>query len=193
VTAGNGAQSIVVDPTGSYAMWPTTTTTASARYRNSRSVPAASSPHEPCHRTGRRRAASHRRRSERPVCVCREQCRRHRIGIHHWNERRALAHVPATVVTGNSPLSISIDPTGRFAYVVNESDATISQFLIGSGGVLTAASPSVVTPSACRRALPSIPRALRLCRRRRPGQHRAIRHWRERAAVRFEPRQRRCG
>ena len=55
------------------------------------------------------------------------------------------------VPTGTNPTSIVADPTGHYVYVVNQGDATISQFSVGSGGVLTALSPAVVSlpiPSA---------------------------------------------
>ena len=40
------------------------------------------------------------------------------------------------------------DPTGRYVYIVNEGDATISQYSVGSGGVLSALSPATVNVGA---------------------------------------------
>jgi DNA-binding beta-propeller fold protein YncE len=51
------------------------------------------------------------------------------------------------VPTGMNPTSIVADPTGHYVYVVNQGDATISQFSVGSGGALTALSPAVVSIS----------------------------------------------
>jgi 6-phosphogluconolactonase (cycloisomerase 2 family) len=53
----------------------------------------------------------------------------------------------AGVLTGVSPSAIVSDPTGRYVYVANGADATISQFAVGSGGELTTLSPAVVSVS----------------------------------------------
>jgi hypothetical protein len=51
--------------------------------------------------------------------------------------------VPA-VAAGAVPVSIIADPTGRFVYVANDGDGTISQYRVGVGGELVALSPAVV-------------------------------------------------
>jgi 6-phosphogluconolactonase len=49
-----------------------------------------------------------------------------------------------SVATGKGPAWISLDPAGQFAYVVNTSDDTVSQFAVGADGSLTPLS----TPTA---------------------------------------------
>jgi DNA-binding beta-propeller fold protein YncE len=44
---------------------------------------------------------------------------------------------PATVPCGTKPVGIAIDPTGKYVYVANQTDGTISQFSVGSTGGLT--------------------------------------------------------
>ena len=52
---------------------------------------------------------------------------------------------PPTVATGWSPLSVNIDPSGRFAYVANQDDGTISMYTVDSStGVLTPSSAAAV-------------------------------------------------
>jgi DNA-binding beta-propeller fold protein YncE len=51
---------------------------------------------------------------------------------------------PATVGAGNTPLSITVDPTGRYAFVANARDNTVSQYTIGAGGALSVMSPPTV-------------------------------------------------
>ena len=46
---------------------------------------------------------------------------------------------------GNGPASITIDKTGKYLYVGNKVDSTISGFAIGTGGVLTALANSPYT------------------------------------------------
>jgi len=50
----------------------------------------------------------------------------------------------ASVPTGVTPTGVVSDPSGRYAYVVNSGDATISQYSIGTDGSLVALSPAVV-------------------------------------------------
>jgi 6-phosphogluconolactonase len=53
----------------------------------------------------------------------------------------------AQVSTGNesSPLAVTVDPSGKFAYAVNQDDATVSMFTIDSTtGVLTPTTPTFV-------------------------------------------------
>ena len=42
----------------------------------------------------------------------------------------------AKVPAGTYPISITVDPTGRFAYVANNQSANISQYTIGTDGSL---------------------------------------------------------
>jgi 6-phosphogluconolactonase (cycloisomerase 2 family) len=51
---------------------------------------------------------------------------------------------PATVAAGANPISVTIDPSGRYAYVANATDNTISQYAIDASGAL---SPTTVTPT----------------------------------------------
>jgi 6-phosphogluconolactonase len=54
---------------------------------------------------------------------------------------------PATVSTGSSPFDVTVDPSGKFAYVPNAYDPnnTVSQYAIDSvTGVLTPNTPSAV-------------------------------------------------
>lgn len=53
----------------------------------------------------------------------------------------------ADVSTGNesSPLAVTVDPSGKFAYAVNQDDSTVSMFTIDSTtGVLTPTTPATV-------------------------------------------------
>jgi DNA-binding beta-propeller fold protein YncE len=49
------------------------------------------------------------------------------------------ADAQATVATGKSPTSITVDPGHQNVYVTNQADNTVEQFSIGSGGGLTMA------------------------------------------------------
>ena len=51
---------------------------------------------------------------------------------------------PETVKVGYAPSSVASDRFGRFVYVVNQGDTTISQFRIGSKGVLLPLNPSTI-------------------------------------------------
>ncbi len=55
---------------------------------------------------------------------------------------------PATVPTGASagsrPFGMTLDPKGLYAYVANSTDGTISQYTIGTGGVLVPMTPATV-------------------------------------------------
>jgi len=50
----------------------------------------------------------------------------------------------ASVPTGVTPTGVVSDPSGRYVYVANSGDATISQYAVGTGGGLVALSPAVV-------------------------------------------------
>jgi 6-phosphogluconolactonase len=52
--------------------------------------------------------------------------------------------IPASVAAGRSPGSVTVDPSGRFAYVANQDDGTISMYNINSStGVLTPMTPAI--------------------------------------------------
>jgi 6-phosphogluconolactonase (cycloisomerase 2 family) len=53
-----------------------------------------------------------------------------------------------TVATHTKPISIAVDPTGKFAYVANTSSNDISQYTIGGTGALTAIGTPVAAGSA---------------------------------------------
>jgi 6-phosphogluconolactonase (cycloisomerase 2 family) len=55
----------------------------------------------------------------------------------------SLSAEPLTA--GMNPESIVSDPAGRYVYVVNEGDATISQYVVGTGGGLAPLSPATVS------------------------------------------------
>lgn len=54
---------------------------------------------------------------------------------------------PASVAAGNAPLSLIVDPSGKFVYVANGNDGTISEFSIGEDGTLAALTPATVNPA----------------------------------------------
>jgi DNA-binding beta-propeller fold protein YncE len=58
------------------------------------------------------------------------------------------AMTPAMVGTGIAPTSVTVDPTGRYAYVVNAGDNNVSQYTIGAGGALSAMTPATVGTGA---------------------------------------------
>ncbi|MDP9066654.1 MAG: lactonase family protein, partial [Pseudomonadota bacterium] len=43
-----------------------------------------------------------------------------------------------------SPISVTFDPTNKFAYAANEGNQTIAQFLVGASGAFTAQAPATV-------------------------------------------------
>jgi YVTN family beta-propeller protein len=55
----------------------------------------------------------------------------------------ALLNV-ATVATGNSPESVTVDPSNKYVYVTNRLDDTISQYVIQSDGTLSPNTPATV-------------------------------------------------
>jgi 6-phosphogluconolactonase len=58
-------------------------------------------------------------------------------------------NTPATVARGATPFYITVDPSGRFAYVTNESDSTVTIYSLNSQGLLVAigSAPTGNTPS----------------------------------------------
>jgi DNA-binding beta-propeller fold protein YncE len=55
---------------------------------------------------------------------------------------------PATVGTGTTPHAVTVDPTGRYAYVANSGDNNVSQYTIGAGGALNVMTPATVGAGA---------------------------------------------
>src|SRR5581483_8051110 len=51
-----------------------------------------------------------------------------------------LAPMGSAAISGASPTAIGITPDGRFAYVVNSADDSVSTFTIGANGALQATS-----------------------------------------------------
>lgn len=45
-------------------------------------------------------------------------------------------------MAGTRPLSVAVDPNGKFVFVTNQGDNTLSVYALGSGGDLTAISGS---------------------------------------------------
>ncbi len=54
------------------------------------------------------------------------------------------AMTPPTVVAGLNPSSVTVDPSGKYAYVANFSNNTISQYKIGPDGALSPMTPATV-------------------------------------------------
>jgi YVTN family beta-propeller protein len=61
------------------------------------------------------------------------------------------ALIPAAVSTGSGaasgPYSVTVHPSGKYAYVANYGDGTVSQFNIGAGGVLMPMTPTATVGS----------------------------------------------
>lgn len=63
----------------------------------------------------------------------------------------ALTALGAALATGVTPISLSIDPSGRFAYVANRGSSTVSSFSINpSTGLLSANGPALATGTSPR-------------------------------------------
>src|SRR5450759_593049 len=56
-----------------------------------------------------------------------------------------LSELAAPVVSGLNPSSVTVDPSGQYAYVANLGDGTVSQYKIGNDGTLAAMAPATVT------------------------------------------------
>jgi len=58
-------------------------------------------------------------------------------------------NTPATVATGSTPFYVTVDPSGRFAYVSNENDSTVTIYGLNSQGILSAVgtAPTGTTPA----------------------------------------------
>jgi 6-phosphogluconolactonase len=57
-------------------------------------------------------------------------------------------NTPATIAAGNAPTEIAVDPTSRFAYVVNRLDNTVSMFTIDPGTGNLAPNSTASNPTA---------------------------------------------
>jgi YVTN family beta-propeller protein len=51
---------------------------------------------------------------------------------------------PATVLAGDTPTSIALDPSGKYVYVTNSGDNTVSQYSVAANGTLTALTQGAV-------------------------------------------------
>ncbi len=51
---------------------------------------------------------------------------------------------PSSIATGNSPRSVTVDPSHRYVYVTNLNDGTVSQYVIQQDGTLSLNSPATV-------------------------------------------------
>jgi DNA-binding beta-propeller fold protein YncE len=61
------------------------------------------------------------------------------FGIGPGGELSALN--PPTVGTGNDPISVAVDPSGRYVYAAASSDGTLWQYSIGIDGALSVVNP----------------------------------------------------
>jgi DNA-binding beta-propeller fold protein YncE len=59
----------------------------------------------------------------------------------------ATALSTGSVSAGSQPVAIVSDPMGHYVYVINQGDASISQFALGAGGTLTALATPVSLPA----------------------------------------------
>jgi DNA-binding beta-propeller fold protein YncE len=57
----------------------------------------------------------------------------------------ALTRITSAAPAGNSPYSITVDPSARYVYAANQGDSTVSQYTIGPGGALNAISTPIPT------------------------------------------------
>ncbi len=58
-------------------------------------------------------------------------------------------NTPPAVAAGNGPTSVAIDPSSKYAYVVNRQDDTVSMFTIDSStGNLTPNTPATIATGA---------------------------------------------
>lgn len=55
---------------------------------------------------------------------------------------------PATVAAGTYPASVTVDPSGRFAYAANNGGTDVSQYAIGADGALMPMTPAAVSAGA---------------------------------------------
>ena len=76
-----------------------------------------------------------------------KQGRRQCLGLQH-RSNGALTPVPGSpFAAGSGPVSVAVDPTGKFAYVANVDGSNVSAYSIGANGALT---PVPGSPFAAR-------------------------------------------
>jgi len=75
------------------------------------------------------------------------------VGVDGTLSAMATPFVLVPRVAGGAPVWIAVDPTGRYAYVVQESDNTVAEFTIGADGSLTSMTPSTVATGNQPRAM----------------------------------------
>ncbi len=73
--------------------------------------------------------------TQRPICLLEQRVLRHDFAVHHRSSLACLTAAQALSVRAREPQYIAIDPSGRFAYVVNNGNAgtpsaTVSQYTI---------------------------------------------------------------
>ena len=51
---------------------------------------------------------------------------------------------PSTVGSGDAPVSVTVEPSGQFAYVASENSSNVSQYSVESDGTLTPLVPDAV-------------------------------------------------
>src|SRR5262245_58602072 len=74
----------------------------------------------------------HGYRAIRALCLCGEWLFLKRFDFSIDQSSGLLTAIGSPVATGTFPRSIAIDPAGRFAYVVNQTDKTVSSYTIDS-------------------------------------------------------------
>jgi len=57
----------------------------------------------------------------------------------------SLVSIASAVATGVDPYSVACDPSGRYVYVVNLGDNTVSMFSVGAAGALTSIGTAITT------------------------------------------------
>lgn len=54
-------------------------------------------------------------------------------------------HMLSKAATGSFPFSVAVTPSGKYAYVANEGDNTVSQYTVANDGYLSVMSPATVS------------------------------------------------
>jgi len=57
------------------------------------------------------------------------------------------ALAPPTAAAGNAPYNVIVEQSGKYAYVANQNDGTVSLFSIGADGTLTALATPTINPN----------------------------------------------
>jgi len=58
-----------------------------------------------------------------------ESRNRQRLDVHHRRHHRALTSI-GTIAAGSNPMSVAVDPSGKFAYVANLNSNDVSMYTI---------------------------------------------------------------